>query len=73
MLCVVRATCVCAPAAALTETEYAFLHLNTEKEVAQAVRNAFVKKVVPLPIESAILPTAVPLQPTPTTLLAGSV
>ena len=32
-------------AAALTETEYAFLHLNTEKEVAQAVRNAFVKKV----------------------------
>ena len=35
------------PTAALTETEYAFLHLNTEKEVAQAVRNAFVKKVLP--------------------------
>ena len=32
-------------AAALTETEYAFTNLNTEKEVAQAVRNAFVKKV----------------------------
>ena len=29
---------------ALSETEYAFTHLNTEKEVAQAVRNAFVKK-----------------------------
>ena len=34
-----------AVAAALSETEYAFTHLNTEKEVAQAVRNAFVKKV----------------------------
>ena len=50
------AMCCCVPcaaslpcAAALTETEYAFLHLNTEKEVAQAVRNAFVKKVRHIP------------------------
>ena len=32
-------------AAALNEAEYAFSTLHTEKEVAQAVRNAFVKKV----------------------------
>jgi uncharacterized membrane protein len=33
------------PAAALSEAEHAFATFNTEKEVAQAVRNAFVKKV----------------------------
>ena len=32
-------------AAALSEAEHAFTTFNTEKEVAQAVRNAFVKKV----------------------------
>ena len=31
--------------AALSEAEHAFTTFNTEKEVAQAVRNAFVKKV----------------------------
>ena len=69
------AMCCCVPcaaslpcAAALTETEYAFLNLNTEKEVAQAVRNAFVKKVrhipwlmgVQQPRISALLLAAVP-------------
>ena len=32
-------------AEAITEAEHAFASLDTEKEVAQALRNAFVKKV----------------------------
>ena len=35
---------LCSRAAALSEAEHAFSHFNTDKEVAQAVRNAFVKK-----------------------------
>ena len=40
-----RAVCVLSPAAALVEAEGAFNMYSTDKEVAQAVRNAFVKKV----------------------------